>query len=140
MVIGIALITFFAWLLAGGTAGYAMARAVSVLVISCPCALGLATPVAIMVGNGVAAKSGILFKTASSLEQAGKTQIAVLDKTGTITAGRMKVTDVHPLDGVAEEELLKTAYALESKSEHPISGAVTEYAIEKGMKPDETTE
>ncbi len=140
VVIGIALITFFAWLLVGQTIGYAIARAVSVLVISCPCALGLATPVAIMVGNGVAAKNGILFKTASSLEQAGKTQIAALDKTGTITTGQMKVTDVHPLDGITEEELLKTAYALESKSEHPISGAVTEYAKEKGMKPEETTE
>ena len=140
VVIGIALVTFMAWLLAGQTVGYAIARAVSVLVISCPCALGLATPVAIMVGNGIGAKTGILFKTAASLEQAGKTRIAALDKTGTITTGEMKVTDLVPEAGVAKEELLKVAYALESKSEHPISKAVTEYAEELNLVPEETTE
>ena len=140
VVIGTALVTFFVWLLTGQTAGYAMARAVSVLVISCPCALGLATPVAIMVGNGVAAKTGILFKTAASLEQAGRTRIIALDKTGTITTGEMKVTDIHPLNGSSEEELLTVAYALESKSEHPISKAVTEYAKEKETVLEETTE
>ncbi|MCR5467692.1 MAG: heavy metal translocating P-type ATPase [Lachnospiraceae bacterium] len=139
-VIGIALVTFFAWLLAGQTVGYAIARAVSVLVISCPCALGLATPVAIMVGNGVAAKTGILFKTAASLEQAGKTKIVALDKTGTITTGEMKVTDVCPTNEVSAEELLKLAYALESKSEHPISKAVTDYAAEKNVALEETSE
>ena len=132
-VIGISLVTFIAWLIAGQTVGYAIARAVSVLVISCPCALGLATPVAIMVGNGVAAKTGILFKTAASLEQAGKTQIIALDKTGTITTGEMNVTDVLPAGGVSEDELLTIAYALESKSEHPISKAVTDYAGSKNI-------
>lgn len=140
VVIGIALVTFFAWLLAGQTVGYAIARAVAVLVISCPCALGLATPVAIMVGNGVAAKTGILFKTAASLEQAGKTQIVALDKTGTITTGEMKVTDILPAPAVTEDELLTAAYALESKSEHPISRAVTEYAEAKEISLSETTE
>lgn len=140
VVIGIALVTFFVWLLAGQTVGYAIARAVSVLVISCPCALGLATPVAIMVGNGVAAKTGILFKTAASLEQAGKTQIIVLDKTGTITTGQMKVTDVRPMEGVTKKELLTVAYALESKSEHPISRAVTEYTVDNDIALEETTE
>ena len=139
-VIGIALVTFFAWLLAGQSVGYAVARAVSVLVISCPCALGLATPVAIMVGNGVAAKTGILFKTAASLEQAGRTQIVALDKTGTITTGEMKVTDIHPVDAVTDKELLEVAYALESKSEHPISKAVTDYAREKKVVLEETSE
>ncbi len=139
-VISIALITFFAWLIAGQTVGYAMARAVSVLVISCPCALGLATPVAIMVGNGVAAKTGILFKTAASLEQAGRTQIVALDKTGTITTGEMKVTDLIPAANTSEKELLTAAYALESKSEHPISRAVTEYAKAKELSPAQTTE
>ena len=140
VVIGIAAITFIAWLIAGENIGYAIARAVSVLVISCPCALGLATPVAIMVGNGVAAKTGILFKTAASLEQAGKTQIVALDKTGTITTGEMKVTDVVCAPDVTEEDLIRVTYALESKSEHPISKALTEYAKEKGTRLDETTE
>ncbi|MBO4844854.1 MAG: heavy metal translocating P-type ATPase [Lachnospiraceae bacterium] len=140
VVIGIALVTLFAWLLVGQTVGYAIARAVSVLVISCPCALGLATPVAIMVGNGVAAKTGILFKTAASLEQAGKTQIVALDKTGTITTGEMKVTDIHTNEGVTEKELLTVAYALESKSEHPISKAVTDYIGENEIALEETTE
>ncbi|MBR6486427.1 MAG: heavy metal translocating P-type ATPase [Lachnospiraceae bacterium] len=128
VVIGIALVTFFAWLLAGKSVGYAMARGVCVLIISCPCALGLATPVAIMVGNGVAAKTGILFKTAASLERAGKTRIVALDKTGTITTGEMKVTDIEAAEGVPDNELIRVAYALESKSEHPISKAVTEYS------------
>lgn len=139
-VIGISLVTFIAWLIAGQTVGYAIARAVSVLVISCPCALGLATPVAIMVGNGVAAKTGILFKTAASLEQAGKTQIIALDKTGTITTGEMNVTDVLPAGEVSEDELLTIAYALESKSEHPISKAVTDYAGNKNITLEETAE
>ena len=108
--------------------------------ISCPCALGLATPVAIMVGNGIAARTGILFKTAASLEQAGRTQILALDKTGTITTGEMKVTDLIPVNGVSEKELLTVAYALESKSEHPIAKAVTEYAMEKEIPLAETTE
>ena len=140
VVIGIALVTFFAWLLAGESVGFAMARAVSVLVISCPCALGLATPVAIMVGNGVAAREGILFKTAASLEQAGRTQIIALDKTGTITTGKMQVTDLKPAAGVSEEELLSVAYALEEKSEHPISKAVTAYAVEKSVSLETTTD
>jgi len=129
-VMGISLITFIVWLLVGQTFGYAMARAVSVLVISCPCALGLATPVAIMVGNGVGAKSGILFKTAAVQELTGKTQIVVLDKTGTITTGIMRVTDVIPADGFDEKELMTVAYALESKSEHPISRAIVDHAKE----------
>ena len=139
-VISIALITFVSWLIAGQSVGYAIARAVSVLVISCPCALGLATPVAIMVGNGVAAKTGVLFKTAASLEQAGRTQIIALDKTGTITTGQMKVTDIVPASGISEDELLTVAYALESKSEHPISKAVTRYALEKEVQLKDTTD
>ena len=139
VVIGIALLTFVVWLLMGQSVGYAMARAVSVLVISCPCALGLATPVAIMVGNGVAAKTGILFKTAASLEQAGRTQIVALDKTGTITTGEMRVTDVHPRPGISKEELLTIAYALEAKSEHPIAKAVAEYAQEQKITLKDTT-
>ncbi|MBO7124061.1 MAG: heavy metal translocating P-type ATPase [Treponema sp.] len=131
-VIAIAVVTLFAWLLLGQTFGYAIARAVSVLVISCPCALGLATPVAIMVGNGVGARSGILFKTSASLEEAGRVQIVALDKTGTITSGVMKVTDVIPAEGVDESELLLKASSLESKSEHPISKAITFYARQKG--------
>jgi len=123
-VIGIAVITFLAWLIAGQTAGYALARAISVLVISCPCALGLATPVAIMVGNGVGAKHGILFKTAVTLEQTGNVQIVALDKTGTITTGQMQVADILPVEGISEEELLQIAAALEAKSEHPISAAI----------------
>ncbi|MBO4857521.1 MAG: heavy metal translocating P-type ATPase [Treponema sp.] len=131
-VIGIALVTLVVWLLAGQSFGYAIARAVSVLVISCPCALGLATPVAIMVGNGMGAKSGILFKTSASLEQAGRTQIVALDKTGTITTGVMKVTDVVPADGMSGDDFLAVASSLEAKSEHPISKAITLYANEKG--------
>ena len=133
-VIAISVVTLVAWLFAGQTFGYAIARAVSVLVISCPCALGLATPVAIMVGNGVAAKSGILFKTSASLEEAGRVQIVALDKTGTITSGAMKVTDVVAADGVSEAELLASAASLEAKSEHPISKAIALYAKEKGAE------
>ena len=139
-VIGIALVTLVVWLLVGESFGYAIARAVSVLVISCPCALGLATPVAIMVGNGIGAKSGILFKTSASLEQAGHTQIVALDKTGTITTGVMKVTDVVAADGVSEGELLASAASLEAKSEHPISKAITLYATEKGAITAESTD
>ena len=127
-VISIAVVTFIVWLLVGQDVGYSMARAVSVLVISCPCALGLATPVAIMVGNGVGAQSGILFKTAASLEETGKTQIIALDKTGTITTGIMQVTDVIPAENISANELIKVACALESKSEHPISKAIISYA------------
>lgn len=140
VVIGIAFVTFIVWLLVGQTFGYAIARAVSVLVISCPCALGLATPVAIMVGNGVGARNGILFKTAAVQELTGKTEIAALDKTGTITTGIMRVTDVIPADGISENELLAAAYALESKSEHPISKAIIDHAKEHDIKLRETTE
>ncbi len=127
-VIGVALVTIFVWLGAGQTVGFALARGISVLVISCPCALGLATPVAIMVGNGVGARNGIMFKTAVSLEEAGKVSIVALDKTGTITSGEPKVTDVMPADGVSEGELVAMAYALEQKSEHPLARAVNAYA------------
>lgn len=140
VVIVISVITFIAWMIVGQTVGYAIARAVSVLVISCPCALGLATPVAIMVGNGVSAKAGILFKTAASLEQAGKTGIIALDKTGTITTGIMQVTDVIPLEEYDKDELLKVAYALEVKSEHPISKAIIEYAVSNNVELLETSE
>ena len=124
VVITIAVITTLVWLLAGQNFAYALARGISVLVISCPCALGLATPVAIMVGNGMGAKNGILFKTAVSLEETGKTRIVALDKTGTITRGEPKVTDVLPAEGISEEELLTMAYTLEQKSEHPLAKAV----------------
>ena len=130
-VITIAVITIIGWLLAGQTVGFALARGISVLVISCPCALGLATPVAIMVGNGVGAKNGILFKTAVSLEEAGKVDIVALDKTGTITTGQPKVTDIFPADGISEKELLEVAFALEKKSEHPLAKAIVEYGNEK---------
>ena len=139
-VILIALVTFAVWLLVGQSVGYAVARAVSVLVISCPCALGLATPVAIMVGNGMGAKSGILFKTAAAQEMAGKTQIIALDKTGTVTTGIMKVTDVISAEDVEESDLLEAAYALEAKSEHPISKAIVEYAEKKQIKLLDTSE
>lgn len=127
-VIVTAAVTILVWLAAGRTVGFALARGISVLVISCPCALGLATPVAIMVGNGMGAKNGIMFKTAVSLEEAGKVTIAALDKTGTITNGEPKVTDVVPAQGVSTEELLSMAYALEQKSEHPLARAVNAYA------------
>lgn len=140
IVMGIALLTFVVWLLVGQEVGYAMARAVSVLVISCPCALGLATPVAIMVGNGVGAKNGILYKTAAVQELTGKIDIVALDKTGTITTGNMSVTDVIPADTVSAEELLEVAYALEAKSEHPISKAVVEYATHQKAVLKDTTE
>lgn len=130
-VIGIALVTIAVWLIAGQTIGFALARGISVLVISCPCALGLATPVAIMVGNGMGAKNGIMFKTAVSLEETGKTQIVALDKTGTITSGEPKVTDMIPAAGMTEEELLAYAYALEKKSEHPLARAVITKAEEE---------
>lgn len=129
-VIAIALITILIWLLAGQGVGFTLARGISVLVISCPCALGLATPVAIMVGNGVGAKNGIMFKTAVSLEETGKVQIVALDKTGTITSGMPKVTDVIPVRGIDEAELTAIAYALEKKSEHPLARAVCEYAAD----------
>ena len=133
-VIGIAAVTIVIWLLCGQSIGYALARGISVLVISCPCALGLATPVAIMVGNGMGAKNGILFKTAVSLEEAGKVNTVVLDKTGTITKGEPKVTDLIMAEGVSEAELLETAYALEARSEHPLAGAVVAIAEEKKLK------
>ena len=132
VVISIALITTLVWLLLGNGIGFALARGISVLVISCPCALGLATPVAIMVGNGVGAKNGILYKTAAALESAGKTNIVALDKTGTITNGTPVVTDIIPAEGIPEETLVKTAYALEKKSEHPLAKAIISYAEEKG--------
>ena len=138
-VIVIALITIAVWLLCGQTVGYALARGISVLVISCPCALGLATPVAIMVGNGMGARKGILFKTAASLEEAGKTQIAVLDKTGTITKGEPKVTDIIPFE-ITENELLKYAYSIEAKSEHPLAKAIIVKAEELSLNPYEVTD
>ena len=132
-VIVIALVTIGVWLLAGQSVGFALARGISVLVISCPCALGLATPVAIMVGNGMGAKNGIMFKTAVSLEETGKTQIVALDKTGTITSGEPRVTDLAPAKGVTEDELLSQAYILERKSEHPLAGAILTLAKERGI-------
>ena len=139
-VITIATLTTFGWLLFGETIGFALARGISVLVISCPCALGLATPVAIMVGNGMGAKNGILFKTAVSLEETGKVQIVALDKTGTITSGEPKVTDMIPVDGVTEEELLSIAYALEKKSEHPLAKAILLKAEEMSLKAEDVTD
>ena len=135
VVITIAVITTLVWILTGQNFAYALARGISVLVISCPCALGLATPVAIMVGNGMGAKNGILFKTAVSLEETGKTRIVALDKTGTITRGEPKVTDVLPAEGISEEELLTMAYTLEQKSEHPLAKAVLEEAQSRELKP-----
>ena len=131
IVMGIALIATVVWLLVGRTVGFALARGISVLVISCPCALGLATPVAIMVGSGVGARNGILFKTAAALEQAGKVRIVALDKTGTITAGSPAVTDVLPAEGITEDELLRAALALEQKSEHPLAKAIVAYCGER---------
>ena len=135
-VISIAILTSIVWVFAGESFGFALARGISVLVISCPCALGLATPVAIMVGNGMGAKHGIMFKTAQSLELAGKIQIAALDKTGTITSGEPKVTDIAPSGGSTEEELLKLAFALEQKSEHPLAKAILELAHEKEIQAE----
>ena len=139
-VITIAIITTLVWMLAGQAFGFALARGISVLVISCPCALGLATPVAIMVGNGMGAKHGILFKTAVSLEETGKIQIVALDKTGTITSGEPKVTDLIPADGVSQEELIRLACALEMKSEHPLARAVLRYGEEQGIECEEISE
>lgn len=139
-VISIAVVTTIVWLLLGHELGYALARGISVLVISCPCALGLATPVAIMVGNGLGAKNGILFKTAASLEDAGRTQIVALDKTGTITEGAPRVTDLLPAEGVSETELLTLAAALESRSEHPLAKAVLADAEAKAITPPEVTD
>ncbi len=139
-VIAIAAVTFVVWLVLGQTVGYALARGISVLVISCPCALGLATPVAIMVGNGMGAKHGILFKTAVSLEETGKVEIVALDKTGTITSGTPQVTDVLPAEGVSEAALLELASALERKSEHPLARAVLAWAEEQGVAAREVTD
>ena len=140
VVISIALITFIGWLIAGENVGSALSYGIAVLVISCPCALGLATPVAIMVGNGVGAKNGILFKTAASLEAAGKIQIVALDKTGTITAGEPDVTDIIPVAAKDANELLEIAYTLERKSEHPLAKAVLKKAEELNMSPREVTD
>ena len=139
-VISIAVVTTIVWLLLGRELGYALARGISVLVISCPCALGLATPVAIMVGNGLGAKNGILFKTAASLEAAGRTQIVVLDKTGTITSGEPKVTDILPAEGVSETELLTLAAALERRSEHPLAKAVLAYTEANAIEAPEVSD
>ena len=139
MVITIAVLTIIVWLIAGQSIGFALSRGIAVLVISCPCALGLATPVAIMVGNGMGARNGIMFKTAVSLEETGKMQIVALDKTGTITSGEPKVTDIIPAAGVTEEVLLKYAYALENKSEHPLARAILEKAKEENAGIEEVT-
>ena len=139
-VMGIALVTFVVWMLLGRTVGYALARGISVLVISCPCALGLATPVAIMVGSGMGAKNGILFKTAVSLEKTGKVQIVALDKTGTITSGEPRVTDILPAPGITEKNLLEAASALEKKSEHPLAKAIMARAEEIGVQAKEVTD
>lgn len=134
VVISIAVVTFIAWMLVGQTVGFAVARAVSVLVISCPCALGLATPVAIMVGNGVGAKNGILFKTAASLEEAGRIEIAALDKTGTVTCGEPKVTDILPFENMTETELMSLAASLEKNSEHPLARAIADRAEQDNIE------
>ncbi len=139
-VIIIAALTIFIWLLAGKDIGFALARGISVLVISCPCALGLATPVAIMVGNGVGAKNGIMFKTAVSLEEAGKMQIVALDKTGTITQGEPEVTDIITAEGIISQELLQLAFSLEKKSEHPLAGAIIRYAKNQNIEEFEVTD
>jgi Cu2+-exporting ATPase len=140
VVIGIALVTFIVWLLVGRPVGYSLARAISVLVISCPCALGLATPVAIMVGSGVGAKNGLLFKTAVSIEETGKVQIVALDKTGTITSGQPTVTDIITAENTTEEELLRLAYSLEKKSEHPLAKAVLKYGDENNITAEDVSE
>ncbi len=136
-ILGLAVLVAVIWFFKGSAPAFALERAISVLVIACPCALGLATPVAIMVGNGMGAKNGILFKTSAALENAGKVQIVALDKTGTITAGKPEVTDIFPEDGVTEENLLKYAYALEKKSEHPLAGAVVSYGDKQNRKAAE---
>lgn len=140
VVILLALVTIVVWLLAGESVGFSLARGISVLVISCPCALGLARPVAIMVGNGVGAKNGILFKTAESIEQTGKMDVIAFDKTGTITKGEPTVTDVIPGEGITEEALVEYAASLESKSEHPLASAIIQYAGEQNIQMDEVTE
>ena len=140
VVIGIAAVATAVWLLTGASFGYALARGISVLVISCPCALGLATPVAIMVGNGMGAKAGILFKTAASLEETGRVRVVALDKTGTITSGQPRVTDVLPAPGVTEAELLSLAYSLEKRSEHPLARAVVERAEALGLSAREVAD
>ncbi len=140
VVIAIALVTIIVWLIAGKDIGFALARGISVLVISCPCALGLATPVAIMVGNGIGAKSGILFKNATALENAGKTKIVALDKTGTITSGKPQVTDVFTTNDTSRETLLNIAFSLESKSEHPLAKAVISYCEENNCEKSDVTE
>lgn len=137
VVIAIAIVTFAVWMVCGQTFGYALARAISVLVISCPCALGLATPVAIMVGSGVGAKNGIMFKTAASLEETGKVQIVALDKTGTITRGEPEVTDFIPAEGVEEQKLISAAFSLEKRSEHPLAKAILAYGEKRGCKAEE---
>ncbi len=139
VVIGIALLTALIWLLIGKSVGFALARGISVLVISCPCALGLATPVAIMVGNGVGARQGILFKTAAALEETGRVDVVALDKTGTITAGKPKVTDALPADGIGKETLLQLAASLEAHSEHPLAAAVMEHAAENAVEVSEVS-
>lgn len=140
VVMCIAVVTFVVWLIVGQKFGYALSRGVSVLVISCPCALGLATPVAVMVGNGMGAKNGILFKTAAALEATGKTQIVAVDKTGTVTLGQPKVTDIVPCGNISDDELLSVAYALEKKSEHPLAKAITDAARQKNISLKETEE
>lgn len=140
VVMCIAVVTFVIWLVVGQKFGYALSRGVSVLVISCPCALGLATPVAVMVGNGMGAKNGILFKTAAALEATGKTQIVAVDKTGTVTLGQPKITDIVPCDNISDDELLSVAYALEKKSEHPLAKAITDAAHQKNISLKETEE
>lgn len=140
VVIVIAVITILVWLIVGKSIGFALARGISVLVISCPCALGLATPVAIMVGSGMGAKNGIMFKTAVSLEEAGKTEIVALDKTGTITNGEPRVTDIVTEEGVSKDDILFYSYALESKSEHPLAKAIIEYAEKNNVKKSEVEE
>ncbi|MBQ9662382.1 MAG: heavy metal translocating P-type ATPase [Oscillospiraceae bacterium] len=139
-VIAISVVVVIGWLLAGQSLSFALARGISVLVISCPCALGLATPVAIMVGNGMGAKNGILFKTSEALESAGKVQIIALDKTGTITSGEPKVTDIIPAQGTSEDQLLRLAYAMENRSEHPLARAVVEEAGKRGLQAEEVTD
>ena len=139
-VIGIALITFVVWFVIEKSVSFSLARAISVLVISCPCALGLATPVAIMVGSGVGAKNGLLFKTADSLENTGRTQIVALDKTGTVTAGKPTVMDIYPMSGYTQHDLLAIAYSLESKSEHPLAEAIMLYGKETGIEAIDTSE
>ena len=140
VVIAIAAITFIVWMVMGSGAGYSLARAISVLVISCPCALGLATPVAIMVASGKGASNGILFKTAESLETTGNAKIVALDKTGTITKGQPSVTDIIPVDGISETELVQSALNIEAKSEHPLAKAILDYAKEKGLSAEAVSE